>query len=160
MTKKYYVLEANSPFRVGGERTSERRSREVRRKRRALTFFPRTLLPRLLSRATRAWLLWYPLNGDCASKLLGFHCCERWLHRHHNGSVNSKRTHPPKSIWQVLTSPLALNMSTREDLERSLTPSIPITFARFYLQLWEETALFLGKLELSFRKNLADKSSP
>ena len=29
---------------------------------------------------------------------------------HHNGSVNSKRTHTPKSIFQVLRSPLALDI--------------------------------------------------
>ena len=33
-----------------------------------------------------------------------FHHCEKWLHRHHNGSVNSKRVPSPKGISQVLTS--------------------------------------------------------
>ena len=42
--------------------TSERRNCKGRRKRRALTFFPHTLLPRLLSRTTRAWLLSLSLN--------------------------------------------------------------------------------------------------
>ena len=42
ITKKCYGLRATSPFRVAGKRASEWRSREGRRKRRALTFFPRT----------------------------------------------------------------------------------------------------------------------
>ena len=44
------------------------------------------------------------LNGELARRLFNysFHCCERWLHCHHNGSVNSKHTHTPKSICQVL----------------------------------------------------------
>ena len=45
----------------------------------------------------------------------GFHCCERWLHHHHNGSVNSKHTHTTKSICQVLTSFLALDIWARVD---------------------------------------------
>ena len=52
----------------------------------------------------------YPLNGDLAHRLLGFHYCERWWHHHHNGSVNSKCTQTPKRICQVLTSPLALEI--------------------------------------------------
>ena len=47
------------------------------------------------------------LLGGCYD----FHHCERWLHRHHNGSVNSKCTHTAKSVCQVLTSPLALDIS-------------------------------------------------
>ena len=48
-------------------------------------------------------------RGDLAHRLLGFHYCEKWLHRHHNGSVDSK------SICQVLTSPLALDIWARVD---------------------------------------------
>ena len=35
---------------------------------------------------------------------------KRWLHRHHKGSVNSKCTHTPKSICQVLKPTLALQL--------------------------------------------------
>ena len=76
--------------------------------------FPPTasaLLPCLLSRATRALLLSEKLLGGCC----GFHCCERWLHRHHIISLNFKRTHTPKSFFQVLTSPLGLNTWARAD---------------------------------------------
>ena len=103
------------------------------------------LLPRLLSRATRALLLSEKLLAGCC----GFHCCERWLHRHHNTSLNFKRTHTPKSFYQVLTSPL---VSTPEQ-ERtkllklsSVANSVnPHHFWEIYLQLSEEIALFLGK---------------
>ena len=68
-------------------------------------------LLRLLSRVPLARdFSQYPLNKDLVQRLLNFHCCERWFHRHHNGSVNSKRTHTPKSICQVLKSPLALDI--------------------------------------------------
>ena len=50
INKKCYGPGATYPFRVAGKRVSERRSREGRRKRRALIFFPRTLLPRLVLR--------------------------------------------------------------------------------------------------------------
>ena len=53
-TKNCYGLGAPSPFRVASQHASKRRSCEGRRKRRTSTFFPRTLLPRLLSRATLA----------------------------------------------------------------------------------------------------------
>ena len=55
----------------------------------------------------------YPLNGDLDRRLLGFHCCERWLDRHHSGSVNSKCTDTPKRICQVLTSAFALDIRAR-----------------------------------------------
>ena len=61
-----------------------------------------------------------------------------WLHRHHNGSVNSKGTHTPKNICQVLTSPMALGWHSTSEQKRTkllklslAKPSIPITFARF-----------------------------
>ena len=88
----------------------------------ALTFNP-TLFLHLLLRAPLALLLLISLMHQSgvspgvggldltnALKLMesllagrySFHCCERWLHCHHNGSVNSKHTHTPKSICQVL----------------------------------------------------------
>ena len=56
----------------------------------ALTFYSRTLLPRLLSRTTGAWPLLISLKWRTWLRFS--------LHRHHNGSVNYKRTHTPKSI--------------------------------------------------------------
>ena len=105
IAKKCYGLRATSPSWVTSKRANQRW-----RKRRALTFFPRTLLPRLFSLAELSELSESLLVG-----CYGFHFCERWLHRHHNGSVNSKCTHYPKSICQVLTSPLALDIWTRAD---------------------------------------------
>ena len=72
------------------------------------------------------------LLGGCYD----FQHCERWLHRHHNGSVNSKCTHTPKSICQVLISPLALDISAgaKKNCSKSRlypNPSIQITFGRF-----------------------------
>ena len=40
----------------------------------------------------------YSLNGVLVSRLLGYYCYERWLHCHHNGSVNFKSTSTPESI--------------------------------------------------------------
>ena len=84
-----------------------------------LTFYSHTLLPRLFSHATRAWLLSISLKWRARSQavtvfiVLRDGCIAR--HRHRNGSVNSKRTHPPKSICQVPTSPLALDIWGRVD---------------------------------------------
>ena len=105
ITKKCSGLRATSPFRVTSKRANERW-----RKRRALTFSPCTLLPHLVSPAELSELSKSLLTG-----CYGFRFCERWLHSHYNGSVNSKCTHYPKSICQVLTSPLALDIWTRVD---------------------------------------------
>ena len=59
ITKKSYGLRAASPLRVAGKRASERRSGEGRRKRRALTLFPRTLVNSLSFRLVR-----WPLARD------------------------------------------------------------------------------------------------
>ena len=52
ITKKCYELRAASPFRVGSERVSERRSCGGRGTQRALIFFPCTLLLHLISLVT------------------------------------------------------------------------------------------------------------
>ena len=113
-----------------------------------LTFYSHTLLPRLFSHATRAWLLSISLKWRARSQAVTVFivvrdgCIAR--HRHHNGSVNSKRTHPPKSICQVLTSPLALDIWGRVD--KLLSVAKPINSSHFweiYLQLSEEIAPFL-----------------
>ena len=52
---------------------------------------------------------------EIALRLLRLSICERWLHHHHNGSVNSKHTHTTKSICQVLTPFLALDIWARVD---------------------------------------------
>ena len=70
-----------------------------------------TLLPCLVLLATHAWLLSERLLVGC----YGFHFCERLLRCHHNGWLNSKRTHTPKSICEALTSPLALDIWARVD---------------------------------------------
>ena len=79
ITKKCYGLRGTSPFRMTSERVNERR-----RKRRALTFFPRTSLPSLVSLAELS-----ELSESLLAGCYGFHFCERWLHRHHNGSVQA-----------------------------------------------------------------------
>ena len=71
-----------------------------------LSLFSPRLAPRLLSRAT----VRVTSRDIPASWFYGFYCCEMWLHRYHNGSVNSKRTVTPKSTCQVLTSALAFNI--------------------------------------------------
>ena len=52
-------------------------------------------------------------NGELVAHCCGFHCCERWLHHHNKGSVNSKCTHTPKSIRQVLKHTLTLQLRAR-----------------------------------------------
>ena len=80
-----------------------------------------------------------------------FYCYERWLHphRHHNGSVDSKCTHTPKSICQVLTS---IWPSTSKEERTKLTKLSSVTkpvnsnhFNEIYLQLLEEIAPSLRK---------------
>ena len=65
INKKCYGPGATCPFRVASKRVSERRSREGRRKRRALIFFPRTLLPRLVLRGYVPWPLRAPTPLYC-----------------------------------------------------------------------------------------------
>ena len=81
----------------------------------ALTFFPRTLLTRLPLEPLARDFSRHPINGVLARGLLRFSLLWEMVHHHHNGSVNSKRTHTPKSICQVLTSPLALDIWGRVD---------------------------------------------
>ena len=101
-----YGLGATSSFRVVSERASARWSREGRGKRRLLTFFLapcsrvsfRVPLERDFSR--------YPLNMKrLVVGCYGFHCCKGWLHRHHNGSVDTSLPIPPKAFvkcWHLL----------------------------------------------------------
>ena len=77
----------------------------------------------------------YSLNGELARRLLRFSLlwdgCIVIIMAH---AVNSKRTHTPKGICQVLTSPITLDIWTKADKIAQLSqakPSIPITFARF-----------------------------
>ena len=47
------------------------------------------------------------------------HCCERWLHRHHHGSVNSKCTHNPQkhlsSVETFFGSPTLSKSTSRSN---------------------------------------------
>ena len=83
------------------EHASERRSREGRRKPRALIFFPRILLPRLVLRAARArsWAVevFIVVRDGCIVIIMAH-------------ADNSKRTHTPKGICQVLASPMTLDI--------------------------------------------------
>ena len=81
-----------------------------------------------------------PWTESLQAGFYGFHCCERRLYRHHDGSHNSKRTHTTKSICQVLTSHLtvcaALDIWGRahkiaQTLVCSQIRQFTITFARF-----------------------------
>ena len=116
-----------------------------------LTFYCHTLLPRLFSHATLAWLLSISLKWRARSQAVTVFivvrdgCIAR--HRHHNGSVNSKRTHAPKAFdkcWHLLW------LSTSEEewtkLLKHLSVAKPINSSHFweiYLQLSEEIAPFL-----------------
>ena len=53
--------------------------------------------------------------GEIAHRLLRLSICERWLHRHHNSSLNSKCTRTPNSICEVLTSPIAFDIWAKAD---------------------------------------------
>ena len=93
-----------------GKRT---RSSEGWRKRRALTSFPNLALASRFASQARVTLL---SRRECSQAVTIFILlCWRWLDRHHNGSLNSKRTHTPKSICQVLKSPFALDIWARAD---------------------------------------------
>ena len=78
----------------------------------------------------------YPLIKWRASLLAGcygFYFCERWLHRHHNDSVNCKRNHTPKSICKVLTSLLALDIWAKADkIAQTQTVAKPFNFNNFW----------------------------
>ena len=82
----------------------------------------------------------YPFNGDLARRLemFLFSISERWFHRHHNGSVNSKRVPPPKGISQVLTSALALDIWARANKLSPIAYPINSNHSyKIYLQLLE-----------------------
>ena len=81
----------------------------------ALTFFPRTLLTPLPLEPLVRDFSRHPINGELARGLLRFSLLWEMVHHHHNGSINSKHTHTPKSICQVLTSSLALDIWGRAD---------------------------------------------
>ena len=52
---------------------------------------------------------------EIALRLLRLSICERWLHHHHNSSLNSKCTRTPESICEVLTSPMAFDIWAKAD---------------------------------------------
>ena len=116
----------------------------------ALTFFPRTLLTPLPLEPLAVNFSRHPINGDFARRLLRFSLLWEMVHHDHNGSVNSKHTHTPKSICQVLTSPLALDIWGRADkIAQTLVLAKLVDSNLFceiwYLQLSEQIAPFLGK---------------
>ena len=146
ITKKCSGLRASSPFRVTSKRANERW-----RKRRALTFFPCTLLPHLVSPAELSELSKSLLTG-----CYGFRFCERWLHRHYNGSVNSKCTHYPKAfvkfwhlLWLSTSEPEWTKLLKLSSLAKPVNSN---HFREIYLQLSEEICPFLGKKNQPFSK--------
>ena len=86
---------------------------------------------------------WYPLNGELARRLLWFSLFwEIWLHSHYNGSVNSKHTHTPKSICQVLTSPLALDIWARAD---KIAQTLVCTWTHKFQSLLRDLSPIIGR---------------
>ena len=92
------------------------------RKWRAPTFFPCTLPLCLLLLATRLWLLSISLKWRAFLQAVTIFIVVRdpFIDMIHNGSVNSKHTHAPKSICQVLTSPLAFDIWAETKLLKSV----------------------------------------
>jgi len=145
-TKNCHGLGGTSPFWVANERASERRGREERRKRIALTFFPAPCSRVSFLGPLARDFSCYPLNGKPALRLLRFSLLWEMLHRHYYGSVNSKCTHTPKTICQVLTSPLALDSWTELlKLSSAVKPSNSNYFCKIYLPLSEWIAPFLAR---------------
>ena len=139
-TKKCYELGATSPFQAWSERASGWQSCEGQRKRQAFTFFPRTLLLHLLSRAICAWLLLISLKWRACTQAVKVFIVLR------DGCIVIIMA---QSIPSITIPPKAIQRAKKVVSDSPGLVDFAIGLVIFVLNLPDGQVLFFGEIQIT-----------